>query len=148
MVSKRTLKMHWSVRLLIKMYEFHRTYRILGFICLACNTLAIILVMARIPRRLKGRKKKLSDIVQLGILKDVNLTSGARPPVCKSWVTSYHILTFYVSVHSANSFEYMHGLTYSLTIAYSTWLGLTASDGTALVAVASAANVAGRILAG
>lgn len=57
-------------RYLLQWTDENRTYRILGFICLTGNGLAILLLGKRVPRSIQ--KKKFSDIIQLEILKDVN----------------------------------------------------------------------------
>jgi MFS family permease len=46
------------------------TYRILGFICLACDIIACVFVRERIPR--PREKKKLSEIVHFDVLKNIN----------------------------------------------------------------------------
>ncbi|KAL1935842.1 hypothetical protein VTP01DRAFT_4982 [Rhizomucor pusillus] len=102
------------------------TYRILGFICLASNVVTVLLVRERVPRSLKT-KKKFSDIIQFEILKDVNFDIWCV--IACLQVMGYFLPYFYLP-------------------SYATHLGLSASDGTAIVSVTSAANIVGRILAG
>ncbi|KAL1935841.1 hypothetical protein VTP01DRAFT_4981 [Rhizomucor pusillus] len=97
------------------------TYRILGFICLTGNGLANLLVGERVPRSIQ--KKKFSDIIQLEILKDVNYDIWCL--IACLQVMGYYLPYFYLPYEFRQS-----------------------SDGSALISVASTANIVGRVLAG
>ncbi|KAI8394332.1 major facilitator superfamily domain-containing protein [Radiomyces spectabilis] len=101
------------------------TYRILGFICLACDLVAVVLVKEKFPRK-KGRKK-LSDIVQLNVLRNFNFILWCVGSVIM--LLGYFVPYFFLP-------------------SYATFHGLSASQGSALVAVSSAMNFIGRVLAG
>ncbi|KAI8079712.1 major facilitator superfamily domain-containing protein [Gilbertella persicaria] len=101
------------------------TYRILGFICMVCDIIACIFVRERIPR--KREKKKLSDVLQFSVLKDVNfLIFSIGSDIA---LLGYFIPFFFVP-------------------SYATYLGMSDSQGSALVAVISALNFIGRLIAG
>ncbi|KAI9299734.1 major facilitator superfamily domain-containing protein [Cunninghamella echinulata] len=101
------------------------TYRILGFICLACDLIAVIFVKPRIPQQ--RQKKKLSDIIQLSVLKDVNF------------------LIFCIGSMVA-LFGYF--IPYFFLPSYASYKGLSDDQGGHLVAVSSACNFIGRLIAG
>jgi MFS family permease len=46
------------------------TYRVLGFICLFCDCVACCFVRERVPST--KRRKKLSEIIQIDVIKNVN----------------------------------------------------------------------------
>ncbi|KAL1931420.1 hypothetical protein VTP01DRAFT_9562 [Rhizomucor pusillus] len=102
------------------------TYRILGFICLACDLVATALVKERIPRKRK-QHKKLSDIIKFEVLKDVNFGIWCAGAALQ--LMAYFQPFFFLP-------------------SYATWIGLSDSQGSSLVAVASAMNFLGRILCG
>ncbi|SAM04822.1 hypothetical protein [Absidia glauca] len=101
------------------------TYRILGLICFACDLVAVAFVKPRIP--VPRQRKKLSDIIQLSVLKDRNF------------------LLFCVGSMVA-LFGYF--IPYFFLPAYATHIGLTSAQGAALISTSSAMNFLGRILAG
>ncbi|KAL0088366.1 major facilitator superfamily domain-containing protein [Phycomyces blakesleeanus] len=101
------------------------TYRVLGFFCLFCGIIAITFVKERVPGP-KGTKK-LSDIIKLDVLKDLNYILWCLGSVLM--LMGYFIPFYYLP-------------------SYATHLGLTATNGSALVAVGSALNSVGRIIAG
>ncbi|OBZ84482.1 putative transporter ESBP6 [Choanephora cucurbitarum] len=101
------------------------TYRILGFICLGCSAIACVTVKERIPR--KREKKKLSDVLQLSVLRNTNfLLFGIASDIA---LMGYFIPFFFMP-------------------SYATYLGMSESQGSALVSVISATNFIGRLLAG
>ncbi|KAI9029021.1 major facilitator superfamily domain-containing protein [Phycomyces nitens] len=101
------------------------TYRVLGFFCLFCGIIAIIFVKERVPSP-RGMKK-ISDIIKLDVIKDLNYMLWCGGSVLM--LMGYFIPFFYLP-------------------SYATHLGLTATNGSALVAVGSAMNSVGRIMAG
>ncbi|CAO3631942.1 unnamed protein product [Cunninghamella blakesleeana] len=101
------------------------TYRILGFICLGCDMIAIIFVKPRIAQKIQ--KKKLKDIIQLSVLKDINF------------------LIFCIGSMVA-LFGYF--IPYFFLPSYATFKGLSYSQGGHLVAVSSGCNFVGRLIAG
>lgn len=101
------------------------TYRILGFICLGCDFIAIVFVKPRVPQ--KRQKKKLSDIIQLSVLKDINF------------------LIFCIGSMIA-LFGYF--IPYFFLPSYATDKGLSYDQGGHLVAVSSGCNFIGRLIAG
>ncbi|CAO3591427.1 unnamed protein product [Absidia cylindrospora] len=101
------------------------TYRILGFICLALDLVAVVFVRPRVPT--PRQRKKLGDIIKLNVLKDMNF------------------LLFLIGSSTALMGYF---LPYFFLPAYATSIGLSPKQGGALVAVSSAMNFLGRILAG
>ncbi|KAI8096592.1 major facilitator superfamily domain-containing protein [Halteromyces radiatus] len=101
------------------------TYRILGFICLACDLVAVILVRPRVP--VPRQRKRLGDIIQLNVLKDGNFLLFCIGSMVA--LLGYFIPYFFLP-------------------SYATLIGLSKLQGSALVAVSSACNFIGRILAG
>lgn len=53
-------------------YLFYRTYRVLGFVCLACDLVACALVKSRGGGSINKSRKRLTDVVRLSVLKEVN----------------------------------------------------------------------------
>ncbi|KAI8369713.1 major facilitator superfamily domain-containing protein [Blakeslea trispora] len=101
------------------------TYRILGFICLGCSAIACATVKERIPQ--KREKKKLSDVLQLNVLRNRNfLLFGVASDIA---LLGYFIPFFFVP-------------------SYATYLGMSEAQGSALVSVISATNFIGRLIAG
>ncbi|KAI8333735.1 major facilitator superfamily domain-containing protein [Chlamydoabsidia padenii] len=101
------------------------TYRILGLICFACDLIAVAFVKPRIP--VPRQRKRISDIIQLGVLKDRNFLL-----FCVGSMVS--LLGYFIP--------------YFFLPTYATFIGLSASQGAALVATSSAMNFLGRIAAG
>ncbi|EPB89705.1 hypothetical protein HMPREF1544_03505 [Mucor circinelloides 1006PhL] len=101
------------------------TYRILGFICLFCDIIACIFVKERIVR--KKEKKRFSQIIDFGVLKNVNF------------------LIFSVA-SDVGLFGYF--VPFFFLPADATYLGLSDSQGSSLIAVCSAMNFLGRLAAG
>ncbi|EIE89812.1 hypothetical protein RO3G_14523 [Rhizopus delemar RA 99-880] len=100
------------------------TYRIMGFICLACDVVACVFVKEREQKR---ERKKLRDIVQLDVLKNFNF-------LLFSVGSDIALLGYFVPLFFVPS--------------YATYLGLSDSQGSSLVSVASAMNFVGRLAAG
>ncbi|KAI9263145.1 major facilitator superfamily domain-containing protein [Phascolomyces articulosus] len=101
------------------------TYRIVGFICLGCDLVACLLVRDRKP--LSKQRKKLSEIIRLDIFKNKNFRIWGLGALVQ--MLGYYIPFFFLP-------------------SYATWLGLSSDQGSSLVAVSSALNFVGRILAG
>ncbi|KAL9552549.1 hypothetical protein MBANPS3_003712 [Mucor bainieri] len=101
------------------------TYRILGFICLFCDIIACIFVKERIVR--KKEKKHFSQIIDFSVLKNVNF------------------LIFSVA-SDIGLFGYF--VPFFFLPANATYLGLSDSQGSSLIAVCSAMNFLGRLAAG
>lgn len=102
------------------------TYRILGFVCLVCDIIACFFVKERNPPATRTRKK-FSQIINFSVCKDVNF------------------LLFSVA-SDIGLFGYF--IPYFFLPSYATYLGLSASQGSALVAVSSACNFVGRVVTG
>ncbi|KAI8637727.1 major facilitator superfamily domain-containing protein [Parasitella parasitica] len=101
------------------------TYRILGFICLACDILACVFVKERIVR--KKEKRSISQIIPLGVLKNTNF-------LIFSIASDIGLFGYFVP--------------FFFLPAYATYLGMSDSQGSALIAVCSAMNFIGRLAAG
>ncbi|KAI8340073.1 major facilitator superfamily domain-containing protein [Chlamydoabsidia padenii] len=101
------------------------TYRILGFTTLAMDALACIMIRER--QKQPRVRKHLRDIIHLNVMKDINYCI-----FCTGSVIG--LLGYFVPYYFLPS--------------YATSIGLSASEGSALLAVASAANSIGRISAG
>lgn len=102
------------------------TYRVLGFVCLFCDVLACFFVREKNPAAVR-QKKKLSQIINFSVMKDVN---------------------FVLFAIAADIGLFGYFIPYFFLPSYATYLGLTASQGSALVAVSSACNFVGRIVTG
>ncbi|CDS12707.1 hypothetical protein LRAMOSA04893 [Lichtheimia ramosa] len=102
------------------------TYRVLGFIVLACDIVACILVKDRVKRPL-FQKKKLSDILKFEVFKH-------KPYRIWALAATIQLMPYFVPFYYLPS--------------YASWLGLSREQGSALVAVSSAMNFIGRILCG
>ncbi|KAI9480577.1 MAG: major facilitator superfamily domain-containing protein [Benjaminiella poitrasii] len=102
------------------------TYRVLGFICLFCDIIACITVRERNPPAVKHRKK-LSQIINFSVLKDTN---------------------FVLFTIASNVGLFGYFIPYFFIPSYATYLGLSDSQGSALVAVTAACNFVGRIITG
>ncbi|KAG1146190.1 hypothetical protein G6F38_005101 [Rhizopus arrhizus] len=100
------------------------TYRIMGFICLACDVLACVFVKEREKKR---ERKRLREIVQLDVLKNFNF-------LLFSVGSDIALLGYFVPLFFVPS--------------YASYLGLSESQGSSLVSVASAMNFVGRLAAG
>ncbi|KAG1541988.1 hypothetical protein G6F49_011749 [Rhizopus delemar] len=100
------------------------TYRIMGFICLACDVVACVFVKEREQKR---ERKRLREIVQLDVLKNFNfLLFSIGSDIA---LLGYLVPLFFVP-------------------SYASYLGLSDSQGSSLVSVASAMNFVGRLVAG
>lgn len=102
------------------------TYRILGFICLVCNIVACLTVKAKISVDAKNCKK-LSQIINFSVLKNID---------------------FVMFLIASNIGLFGYFIPYFFLPSYATFLGLSDSQGSALVAVTAACNFVGRILTG
>ncbi|KAF1801541.1 major facilitator superfamily domain-containing protein [Mucor lusitanicus] len=103
------------------------TFRILGFICLACDIVACIFIKDKNPAKKKKGERSLKAIFQLSVLKDVNFLLWTCGSVIG--LMGYFIPYFFVPANA-------------------TYLGLTSTQGSTLIAIMSAANFVGRILVG
>ncbi|KAI9261550.1 major facilitator superfamily domain-containing protein [Phascolomyces articulosus] len=101
------------------------TYRVVGFICLACDLVACILVKDRIPR--PRVRKRLGDIIKFSVFKDSSFRIWCLGATMQ--MVGYFIPFFFVPSHA-------------------TYLGLSASQGSSMVAVSCAMNFVGRIVCG
>ncbi|KAG2220100.1 hypothetical protein INT45_005861 [Circinella minor] len=101
------------------------TYRVVGFICLGCDLVACLLVNDRKP--LIKQRKKISDIIKFDVFKNKNFCIWCLGAMIQMF--GYYIPFFFLP-------------------SYATWLGLSANDGSSLIAIGSALNFVGRILAG
>ncbi|KAI7904339.1 major facilitator superfamily domain-containing protein [Cokeromyces recurvatus] len=101
------------------------TYRILGLICLVCDAIACILVKERVAK--PQEKKKLSKIVHFDVLKDIN---------------------FLIYCIGSDIALFGYFIPFFFVPAYATHLGMPDSQGSSLVAVMSAMNFIGRLVAG
>ncbi|CAO3647405.1 unnamed protein product [Mucor hiemalis] len=102
------------------------TYRILGFICLFCDGLACFFVKERNPPAVRNRKK-LSQILNFSVCKDINFI-------------------LFATASDIGLFGYF--IPYFFVPSYASYLGLSPSQGSALVAVSSACNFVGRVITG
>lgn len=100
------------------------SFRILGFICLICDALACLLIK---ERKKRPTTKSLKDIFDLSVFKDMNFILW----MCGSVISlmGYFIPYFFIPSHA-------------------TYLGLSASQGSTLIAIMSACNFVGRVLVG
>ncbi|KAI8072262.1 major facilitator superfamily domain-containing protein [Gilbertella persicaria] len=101
------------------------TYRILGFVCLFCDILACITVRQRIPST-KARKR-LSQIIDFSVFKNAN---------------------FVLFTIASNIGLFGYFIPYFFLPSYATYIGLSDTEGSALVAVSAAGNFIGRIICG
>ncbi|KAI8136872.1 major facilitator superfamily domain-containing protein [Fennellomyces sp. T-0311] len=101
------------------------TYRILGFICLACGLVACGAVKDRVPRP-KGRKK-LGDIIKFDVFKNKKFCIWCAGAIIQ--MSGYFIPYFFVPSHA-------------------TYLGLADSQGSSMIAVSAATNAIGRVVSG
>ncbi|KAI9494789.1 major facilitator superfamily domain-containing protein [Zychaea mexicana] len=101
------------------------TYRVVGFVCLACDLLACILVKDRIPR--PRMRKRLRDIIKFDVFKNGSFRIWCLGATMQ--MVGYFIPFFFVPSHA-------------------TYLGLSDSEGSSLVAVSCAMNFVGRIVCG
>ncbi|KAI8887203.1 MFS general substrate transporter [Backusella circina FSU 941] len=102
------------------------TYHILGFICLAFTLYACVFVKEQRVSTKPG-KKKLSEIVQLKVLKNKN---------------------YLFFIIAANLGLFGNYIPYFYLPSFATYYGLTESQGSSLIAAASASGFVGRIVAG
>lgn len=102
------------------------TYRILGFVCLFCNGIACLTVKERqVPAQ--RQRKKWHQIIDFSVFKHANF-------VLFGLASNIGLIGYFIPYYFLPS--------------YGTYLGLTDSQGSALVSVISACNFAGRILTG
>ncbi|KAI7849246.1 major facilitator superfamily domain-containing protein, partial [Circinella umbellata] len=105
------------------------TYRIMGFICLAMNVVTCLLVKEKYPRHKKQKQHHptLRETFSFSVLKDVNYLLWVIGSVIA--LMGFFIPFFFVP-------------------SYARYIGLSSSDGTAIVAVMSAGNCIGRVVIG
>ncbi|KAG2220502.1 hypothetical protein INT45_000913 [Circinella minor] len=101
------------------------TYRILGFMSLACNLLGSILIKDRIPQ--SRVRKRLGEIIGLDVFRNKCYSIWCLAGVLQ--MIAYYVPYFFVP-------------------SYATFYGLTASQGASLVSISFAFNFIGRICAG
>jgi MFS family permease len=103
------------------------TYRVLGFVCLACDLIACVLVKSRGGGSINKARKRLTDVIRLSVLKEVNYDI---------WVVgaAIQLMGYFVPFFFLPSYASFHGM--------------SSTQGSALVAVAAAMNFVGRILCG
>ncbi|CAO3591173.1 unnamed protein product [Absidia cylindrospora] len=102
----------------------HWTFRILGFICLGMDLTACVLIKENPAlKKSRGEQKKLSDIIQLNVLRDTDYVL---------WVTGSvaSLLGYFCPFYFLPS--------------YGRSIGLSNPQGAILIAVASVANFIGR----
>lgn len=102
------------------------TYRIIGFVCIFCDILACFFVREKNPVQVRQRKK-LSQIINFSVMTNNN---------------------FVLFLIGSNIGLFGYFIPYFFLPSYATHLGLTPSQGSALVAVSSACNFVGRIITG
>ncbi|KAI8355610.1 major facilitator superfamily domain-containing protein [Choanephora cucurbitarum] len=103
------------------------SFRILGFICLFCDVIACLFIKDRFPAKRSKEERSLKKIFDLSVFKDTNFLLWACGSVIS--LMGYFIPYFFLP-------------------AYATHLGLSASQGSVLIAIMSAANFVGRISVG
>ncbi|GAA5808186.1 hypothetical protein MFLAVUS_001571 [Mucor flavus] len=103
------------------------TYRILGFICLGCNIIACITIREKKSSVKPKGARTLKTIFRLDVLQDTNFLLWCLASVIG--LMGYFVPYFFLP-------------------AYATYLGLSATQGSTLIAVMSAANFIGRVLVG
>ncbi|KAI8393540.1 major facilitator superfamily domain-containing protein [Radiomyces spectabilis] len=101
------------------------TYRILGFVCLVCDVITCIVIKEKFPA--KKRMKKLSAILSLDVLKNSTFVIWIIGSVIS--LAGYFVPYFFVP-------------------SYASYIGLTPSQSSVLIAVMSAANFTGRVVVG
>ncbi|GAA5795527.1 hypothetical protein HPULCUR_000885 [Helicostylum pulchrum] len=103
------------------------TYRILGFICLGCNIIACITIREKKSSVKSKEARTLKTIFRLDVLQDTNFLLWCLASVIG--LMGYFVPYFFLP-------------------GYATYLGLSATQGSTLIAVMSAANFIGRVLVG
>ncbi|KAI8638406.1 major facilitator superfamily domain-containing protein [Parasitella parasitica] len=103
------------------------TFRILGFICLFCDIIACIFIKEKKTSKRNKGKRSLRDIFEMSVLKDTNYLLWC----CGSVIG---LMGFFIP--------------YFFVPANATYLGFSATQGSTLIAIMSAANFVGRILVG
>ncbi|KAI8879859.1 MFS general substrate transporter [Backusella circina FSU 941] len=101
------------------------TYRIMGFVCLGCDLLACIFVKERVPSN--KHRKKLSQLINFSVLKNTD---------------------FLIFLIGSNVSLFGYFIPFFFLPTNATYLGLSASQGSALLAIGSACNFIGRIIVG
>lgn len=135
----------YQILLIITPCVLYRTYRVLGFIVLACDIIAVILVKDRIKRPL-FQKKKLSDILKFDVFKHPPYRIWALAATIQ--LMPYFVPFYYLPCKLLNIVLSFVANPWMCFVAYATWLGLSDKQGSALVAVTSAMNFVGRIICG
>lgn len=101
------------------------TYRILGFICLFCDIWACLLVRARNPG--PRTRKRFSQMIDIRVLKNTDFLLFCLGS--NIGILGYFVPYFYLP-------------------SYATYIGLSDSQGSAVVSVSAAGNFVGRITIG
>ncbi|KAI8370236.1 major facilitator superfamily domain-containing protein [Blakeslea trispora] len=99
------------------------SYRILGFICLVCDLIACFTVRERVPLA----RKRLSQMINFSVMKNGQ---------------------FVLFMVASNIGLFGYFIPYFFLPSYATYIGLSDTEGSALVAVSAAGNFVGRILCG
>ncbi|OBZ87742.1 putative transporter ESBP6 [Choanephora cucurbitarum] len=99
------------------------SYRILGFVCLFCDVVACLTIRERVPLP----RKRLSQMINFSVMKDAR---------------------FVLFVVASNIGLFGYFIPYFFLPSYATYIGLSETEGSALVAVSAAGNFVGRIICG
>lgn len=120
-------------------------FRILGFVCLGCNVIPCCFVKERIRTE---KVAKWSQIIRFDSLKNINFVLFlVGSDICLfGYFIPYFILPSEFFLIS-NIYIYLSA-NMDFMLAYATHLGLSTSQGTAIVAVTSASSFIGRIILG
>jgi MFS family permease len=103
------------------------SFRILGFICLFSNIIACICVKDKESAKKKKGERSLSAIFDFSVMKDTNFLLWT----CASVIS---LMGYFVP--------------YFFLPAYATYLNLSRSEGSSLIAIMSASSFIGRLLVG
>lgn len=96
-------------------------------------------------KKIKGGKS-LKSIFRMDVLKDKNFLLWCLASIIG--LSGYFIPYFFVPGLNYMNFTHLYDLLISYFAAYATNIGLTAAQGSTLIAVMSAANFIGRIMVG
>lgn len=154
----------------------HRTYRIVGFVCLGANAVTCLLVKEKFPSNVKVKghennepleqtptsasdddndqskqhhqgEKASKKTFNLEVFKNINFIIWMASGIIST--AGYFIPFFFVPCTWSQAPMMMHLLTiWYVHKAYATYLGLSTSDGTSLMAITSGSNFFGRICTG
>ena len=134
---------------MINTFIASRTYRILGFICLVIDVIALILVKEKNKRPIyKKGERSFTSTFRFDILKDVNYLLWVLASViglCGYFVPYFFLpgLFVFAVLFITSHIDFLYVL-----LAHATYLGLTPTQGSTLIAIMSASNFVGRIAVG